>query len=289
MNRTDLRLIVTRPRAQAAAWVAALRDLGIDAQGLPLIGIGALPDPSPLQAAWQTLAQRALVVFVSPNAVQHFLAQRPAGLVWPAGVLAASPGPGTTAALRAQGLPESLLVEPAADAPAFDSEALWAQLSGRRWHGTRVLVVRGADGREADEPGPSVAAAPSGNAGQGRDWLAEQLRGQGAEVEFIAAYCRQGPLLVPAEGALLEQALRRPLEHAWLFSSSEAIAELLKLAPRADWSAARALATHPRIAARARAVGFGVVVEAAPSPEAVAAALATAIADSVPSIQSAHL
>jgi uroporphyrinogen-III synthase len=295
MGRSLQRLIVTRPRAQAAAWVKSLDELGIDAQALPLIGIGALPDPAPLRAAWQTLAQRALAVFVSPNAVQHFFAQRPAGLEWPAGVPAASPGPGTTAALRAQGLPEALLVEPAPDALSFDSEALWAQLCSRPWQGTRVLVVRGADGRDAGEPGdvgpaehadaaadaPDPASAPATapnttnttNAGHGRDWLAAQLRGQGAEVEYLAAYCRQAPMPTPAEGALLEQALRRPGEHVWLFSSSEAIAALHQLAPGADWSAARALASHPRIAERARAAGFGAVGEVAPSPAAVAAAL----------------
>ena len=278
MSHIPQRPIVTRPRAQAAAWVAALRDLGLDAHALPLIGIGALPDPAPLRAAWQTLAQRAMAVFVSPNAVQHFFAQGPAGLDWPAGVLAASPGPGTTAALRAQGLPRAVLVEPAADAPSFDSEALWAQLRTRPWHGARVLVVRGADGRdgaEAVEPEPTTATTPvaAPNAGHGRDWLAAQLREQGAEVEYIAAYCRQAPMPTPAEGALLEQALRRPGEHVWLFSSSEAISSLQQLAPGADWSAARALASHPRIAERARAAGFGAVGEVAPSPEAVAAAL----------------
>jgi len=291
MGRSLQRLIVTRPRAQAAAWVTSLRELGIDAQALPLIGIGALPDPAPLRAAWQTLAQRALAVFVSPNAVQHFFAQRPAGLEWPAGVPAASPGPGTTAALRAQGLPEALLVEPAPDAPSFDSEALWAQLRSRPWQGARVLVVRGADGGEpgdvgqaehadaaaALDPRTAPAAAPNTtsttNTGHGRDWLAAQLRGQGAEVEYLAAYCRQAPMPTPAEGALLEQALRRPGEHVWLFSSSEAIAALQQLAPGADWSAARALASHPRIAERARAAGFGAVGEVAPSPAAAAAAL----------------
>ena len=47
----------------------------------------------------------------------------------------------------------------------------------------------------------------------------------------------------------------------WLFSSSEAVGHL----PAADWSQARAVATHPRIAEAVRAAGWGVVVESRPA------------------------
>ena len=42
-----------------------------------------------------------------------------------------------------------------------------------------------------------------------------------------------------------------------------------------DWRAATALATHPRIAERARAAGFGRVVEAAPTIDAIVHAMQT--------------
>jgi hypothetical protein len=45
-----------------------------------------------------------------------------------------------------------------------------------------------------------------------------------------------------------------------MFSSSEAIDHLDALAPGADWRAGRALASHPRIAERAQALGFGAVI-----------------------------
>ena len=259
-----MRVIVTRPEQQAAAWVAALREQGLDAQALPLIGIGALADAAPLRSAWRNLAQRSLVVFVSPNAVQYFFAERPPGPDWPAGVLAAAPGPGSVAALREQGVPVALLVQPAADAATFDSESLWVQLAPRDWAGARVLVVRGADGSEAD------------GAGHGREWLAGQLRARGADVEFIAAYRRQAPEPGAAERTLLAQALQQPARHVWLFSSSEAVARLQQIAPAADGAAARALASHPRIAASARALGFGRVDAVAPSADAVIAVLSAA-------------
>ena len=247
-----MRLIVTRPRAQAAAWVRELLALGQQVSALPLIEIAPLDDPAPLRQAWQGLDGYAWVVFVSANAVQHFFAAAPPGLGWPAGVLAGSTGPGTSAALRAAGVSEAALVEPAADAPAFDSEALWARVSGQDWSGRRVLVVRGEDGR---------------------DWLAETLRARGAAVDFVAAYRRRAPLCGAAETALLQAALAAPAAHLWLFSSSEAVANLQALAPTADWSRSAALASHPRIVQAARAAGFGRVDLTAPVPAAVVALL----------------
>jgi uroporphyrinogen-III synthase len=248
-----VRLIVTRPAAQAADWVAALRALGCDAQALPLIDIAPPADPQPVIAAWQRLTAQALVMFVSANAVQHFFARAPAGLGWPASTRAAATGPGTAAALRAAGVPEAAVVEPAADAASFDSEALWARLATEDWTGRSVLVVRGEDGR---------------------DWLADALRARGAAVEFVAAYRRRAPQPDAAQAELLGQALARPERHLWLFSSSEAVGHLPALAPGADWSRSAALATHPRIAAAARALGLGTVGAVASDIAAVAARVA---------------
>lgn len=257
-----MRVLVTRPAAQAHDWVRQLQAEGIAAAALPLIAITAPADAAPLAAAWPQLARRQLLVFVSPNAVAAFFAARPAALVWPASTLAASPGPGTSAALRAAGVADALIVEPAADARQFDSEALWAVLEGRRaWAGASVLVVRGSVGAEAE--------------GSGREWLVQQLRARGAEVETLAAYRRAAPQLDAAQRALWQQAMDAPAEHVWLFSSSEAIEQLAVLVPAGPraWRAAQALATHPRIAERARVAGFGRVIEAAPAVAAVVQAL----------------
>jgi len=245
-----MRLIVTRPRAQAAAWVDALRALGLDAVALPLIDIAPLGDAAPLRRAWAQLHRYALVMFVSANAVRHFFDAAPAAARWPAGVLAGSTGPGTSAALRAGGVPEAQLVEPAADTTRFDSEALWARLAGRDWAGRQALVVRGEEGR---------------------DWLAGTLRSRGAEVEFLAAYRRRPPQCDATGKAVLDDALREPAAWLWLFSSSEAVANLRALAPAADWSHSAAAASHPRIAQAALAAGFRRVDLVAPRPADVAA------------------
>jgi len=247
-----MRVIVTRPAAQAAQWVGWLSGRGIDAIALPLIEIAAPSDAAAVEQAWRGLAQQRLVVFVSPNAAEQFFAHAPAGLRWPEAVQAASTGPGTTQALLRMGLPTEAIVEPAPDSVQFDSEALWRRLAGREWRGAPVLVVRG-DG--------------------GRDWLARTLRERGAQVAFVSAYQRAAPRFDAGQRQLLDEAIANPVDHLWLFSSSEAIEHLMAASPGAAWSGANALTTHPRIAQQARDCGFGVVHEARPTLEAVVACI----------------
>lgn len=247
-----MRAIVTRPHAQAQSWVAQLKAQGIDAAVLPLIRIDPAPDPAAVQRAWHEIESYALLVFVSPNAVDAFFSLRPPAKHWPPAVLAGSTGPGTSAALREHGVPDASLVEPAADARQFDSEALWAQLASRPWQGRAVLLVRGEGGR---------------------DWLGQTLAQAGATVRALAAYRRAEPVLDDTTRALLEAAQREPAVHAWLFSSSEAIDNLKRLAPQAQWRASIALTTHPRIGESARTAGFGTVIEIRTGVEAAVAAL----------------
>jgi uroporphyrinogen-III synthase len=244
------RVLVTRPAAQAAAWVEQLRARGIDAEALPLIEIVAVDDRSALRAAWETLAEHSLVFFVSANAVQHFFGARPESGAWPVGVVAAAPGPGTADALRAVGWPEAAIVSPATDAAQFDSEALWARLQGRNWRGARVLVVRG-DG--------------------GRDWLADRLTEAGAEVEALSAYRR---VATSFAGAARERLGRR--SRATTSSGCSAAprrSPTPRVPPATRVGRARAVATHPRIAARARSRGYAIVVAAGASLDAVVACI----------------
>lgn len=247
------RVLVTRPARQAADWVVRLRAAGIDAAALPLIAIGAAPDPAAVRSAWEQLHHMLLTVFVSPNAAECFFAARPPEVHWPTGTRAAAVGPGTSRALRALGVDAGRIVEPAADAPQFDSEALWEQLRATDWHGARVLIVRGDGGRE---------------------WLAETLRAQGADVSAVCAYRRSAPSLDNAQRDVLAAALLEPKRNLWFFSSSEAIDNLEAIAgPGADWSRARALATHPHIAESAKRLGFGRVAQARPAFDAVSACI----------------
>ncbi|MFL6626882.1 MAG: uroporphyrinogen-III synthase, partial [Vitreoscilla sp.] len=203
-------------------------------------------------AAVAASAAQPVLVFVSPNAVHGFF-DAAAVPSWPVNARAAATGPGTVAALRERGVPLERIVAPADDAPQFDSEALWALVSAWPWAGRPAWIVRGNGGR---------------------DWLGDQLRAAGADVRVVQSYGRATPSLGADERALLDAALAEPARWTWMFSSSEAIDNLQALAPGARWEAGRALASHPRIAERARRLGFGAVTTVAPSPAAVVAALA---------------
>ncbi len=248
----SLRVLVTRPARQAADWVARLRAAGIDAVALPLIEIVCAPDEAQVQAAWEQLPSMRLAVFVSPNAAECFFGARPPAAQWPADTRAAAVGPGTSRVLRELGVDAGQIVEPAVDAAQFDSEALWEQLRAIDWNAQQVLIVRGDGGRE---------------------WLAETLRAHGAQVSAVCAYRRCVPRLDEAQRAIVAAALREPRRHLWFFSSSEAIANLESIAAEADWSRARALATHPRIAESAQRLGFDEVARARPAFEAVRACI----------------
>lgn len=232
-----MRVVVTRPAPEAARWVEALQVRGHEAVVLPLLAIAPAPDPQAVADAWRHLARYRAAMFVSGNAVQGFFAG--ALRAWPAGVRAWAPGPATRAALLDAGVPAAQVDAPAEDAAQFDSEHLWARVRGQLGVGDRLLLVRGAgaEGR-----------------GEGRDWLAQQLAQAGAAVDEVVAYARGLPTWSPQQ-----QVLARDCAHdaLWLFSSSEAARKLATLVPGQDWQAARALATHPRIAQTLRSLGFG--------------------------------
>lgn len=243
MAGTTARVLVTRPEGQAQSWAQALCAQGIAAEAFALIEIAPLADPAPLQAAWRTVPDCAALMFVSANAVKHFMAQRPQSL--DLAVQAWGTGPGTAQALQEAGWPEALIRCPSADAPRFDSEALWTLVAEevQRWRQRpappQVLIVRGADAE-----------------GQlaGRDWLAQRLDQSGVQVAQCVAYARRAPMFNAVALARARQALAQG--DWWLFSSSEAAHNLLQAVPEAPGPAARALATHPRIAERLRAQGW---------------------------------
>ncbi|MEG0000542.1 MAG: uroporphyrinogen-III synthase [Comamonas sp.] len=259
------RILVTRPAPDAQHWAGLLQARGLNAVALPLIDIVACtPAAAQLEQARRDCATPGhyrAVMFVSGNAVQFFFDPcAPTRIAAP--TRAWSPGPGTARALQAAGVPVQQIDGPPADAAQFDSESLWPEVRAQILPADRVLIVRGSQGQ---------AAAANG---QGREWLADQLRQAGATLEFIAVYQRRAPQLAPSEQALAREAAQDGT--LWLFSSSEAVANLQQILPDTDWQQARALATHPRIAAAARRAGFGHVQECRPSLNDVAASIESA-------------
>ena len=266
MGSKPPRAIVTRPEREAAQWVARLQARGIAASALPLIAITAVHSPALRQALEQAREQMGryrAVMFVSGNAAQHFFESNQAPTLDQQALTAINtrvwaPGPGTVAMLRDAGVPGERIDAPGADAAQYDSEALWQVVAGQIGPGDRVLIVRGTS-----EPGAA--------GGTGRDWLAAQIGAAGGAVDFVAAYERRAPTLNADQLALARGAAGDG--SIWLLSSSEAVAHLAAALPGQDWSRARALATHPRIAQAAREAGFGQVMQCRPAFNEVAASI----------------
>lgn len=260
------RAIVTRPQRDAQQWTQDLQAAGIAAAALPLIAIRGVRDPAlhaALARAHADSSRYRALMFVSGNAVHYFFEGFPAAAIAaPAqaaiNIRAWAPGPGTAQALLDAGVPAERIDRPAPGAAQFDSESLWQQVAPQIGPGDRVLIVRGA-------------AGPAAEGGSGRDWLAQQIAAAGGSVEFVAAYERAAPELTPAQQALAREAATDG--SVWLLSSSEAVTHLRAALPGQDWSGAHALATHPRIAAAARAAGFGTVAQCRPSFDDVVASI----------------
>jgi uroporphyrinogen III methyltransferase / synthase len=259
-------VVITRPAGQSAELVALLAAAGAQTIEFPLIDIADVEDAGPLRASLASLENYALVVFVSPNAVDRAFAQYDA--MWPHALPVGVVGPGSVAALARHGVeaPAYRVISPAVaaddDAARFDSEALFAALEASLgiggFEGKRVLIVRGDGGRE---------------------WLADRLREAGAEVEAVAAYRRIMP--EPSIGAWARvHALLSGEPHAWLITSSEGMRNLDELAQEhlaadeiAQLKRAMLVTPHPRIAQTARGVGFDRITVSGAGDERIARTL----------------
>lgn len=203
-------VLVTRPAHQATGLARAIEDRG----GLPLlfpaIEIHPLAHGPPGPAAW--------FIFTSPNAVRHGWAS-----VAPQAGAAriAAIGPGTARALRALGRAPDLV--PGAGA---DSESLLAMPALQDLGGRRMVIVRGADGREL---------------------LAETLRARGARVAQLDVYRRVRPR---ADTAPLLEAWRAGRLHAVLLTSNAALENLhamLDEEGRAHLARSQLVGVSPRV------------------------------------------
>jgi uroporphyrinogen-III synthase len=242
-------IVVTRPLAQCAPLVEAIRGEGGDALVFPLLRILPADDPQPLSDAIACLGDYALAIFISPNAADYSVPAILARGPWPAGLVPAAVGQGTVRALAALGVGGCIV-----PSGRFDSEALLAlpELAADRVAGRRVAIFRGDGGREL---------------------LADTLRERGATVDCVTCYRRAGP---DSGAAPLLAAWRAGRLDALAVSSSEGLRylhDLLDDEGRRRLAATPLFVPHARIAESARALGLRQVVLTAPADEGVLAAL----------------
>ena len=238
---TGVHLLITRPVMPASRTAARVAALGATPYVFPTTIIEPPTDGMPLAAALADLPNCYAAIFVSPSAAEMTLA--PLGAAprkLPLGLHVYAPGPGTAEELAARGVEAVEIPE-----SSFDSEGLLAlsSLQAAAVNGKRIVIFRGDDGREL---------------------LREALTARGATVSAVTAYHRRAPNTPPT--GLLEL-LRGGQLNAISAMSSDAISHLVPLVPAADRPARLfnlpVLASHPRIAATARAAGFHQVIETA--------------------------
>ncbi|MFM0512909.1 fused uroporphyrinogen-III synthase HemD/membrane protein HemX [Paraburkholderia sp. RL17-373-BIF-A] len=270
VDKAAFTVVITRPAGQSNELIARLAAAGIATLDFPLIDIAPVTDEAPLRAALASLERYALVVFVSPNAVDHAFARSDA--IWPHALPIGVVGPGSVQALARHGVaaPAYNVISPPSgadeDTARFDSEGLFAALDSAldatSLEGKRVLIVRGDGGRE---------------------WLADRLREAGAEVDTVAAYRRLVP--EPSIGGWARvHELLAGVPHVWLLTSSEGVRNLHELAQDhltadeiAQLKRAALVTPHPRIAQTARALGFDSITVCGAGDERIARALIAAV------------
>jgi uroporphyrinogen-III synthase len=156
------RILVTRPFRQAAGLVELIEQQGGDAIVFPVIEIAAnyvkeWSEWHPLQTNW--------LVFVSRNAVEHFLQGSPQTL--PAHIKLAATGEGTAQTMRENRLTVDLQPELSNGSEGLLQLPEWQQMDQQH-----VVIVRGDGGREL---------------------MAETLRARGAKISYLEVYRRQLP------------------------------------------------------------------------------------------------
>lgn len=227
MSLEGKRILVTRPRGLAQGLAALIAGEGGEPLYYPAIEILDAEDPAPARALLARLEDYDLAVFVSPSAVRKAL-ELAAGRPWPARLRVAAPGEGTRRELEAHGFRG--VIAPAGQA---DSEALLGLPVMAQVAGARVLILRGAGGREL---------------------VGETLAARGARVEIAECYRRARPQ-APAPAGRLD---------AICANSSEALENLAALLGPERLRQAVVFVPHPRVAARAAELGLPPTVLAGP-------------------------
>ena len=228
------RIVVTRPRELAGVLAALIRQARGEALLFPAIEIRDAQEPARARAVLDRLQEFELAVFVSPSAVRKAFELAP-GRPWPR---VAAVGEGTRRELEQRGLRE--VIAPAGQA---DSEALLALPELAQLTGSRVLILRGAGGREL---------------------LGETLAARGAKVETAECYRRAQPSAAPLPEGRID---------AFCVSSGEALVNLAAMLGRARLADAPVFVSHPRVAAQAGELGLRHPVLAGPGDADMLAAL----------------
>lgn len=161
-------ILITRPSHQAAGICELIASAGGQTICFPLLEIADPEDLSPVNALLRRLTAFDLAIYISPNAVRktvQLLDRQHSKL--PAQLRLAAIGPQTRATLLEFGYRVDVLPQ-----PPFNSEAFLALPENQELMNRRIVIFRGAGGREL---------------------LGETLSARGAFVEYAEVYRRMTP------------------------------------------------------------------------------------------------
>lgn len=192
-------VLVTRPRHQANKLVDAIEALGGTTVRFPSIEI--LPrETADILAEVNQQEDPDIVIFVSANAVRH-------GLSYAGNAQIAAVGPATTRTIEAAG--RSVDISPAS---GFDSEHLLAEPALAAVRGSKIRIIRGNEGREL---------------------IADTLKGRGARVDYLSVYARRTPEYSAGELSELEAKWRSGAVDVVTVMSVASLTNLTELLP--EW------------------------------------------------------
>lgn len=225
-----LTILVTRPLEQAKRAARAIEAAGGVAFVFPTIEIQPAPDRTTLIEQIDRLDAFDWAIFVSANAVDASLPLILQRRALPRGLRFAAVGNATAAALAGFGVHDVI-----APADRHDSEGLLALAEMRAVRGCRIVIFRGASGREL---------------------IADTLTERGAEVEYAVCYRRVRP---EADSRALQRRWRAGQIHAVSAMSAESLTNLCAMidaTTRELLAQTPVFVPHERIAAAARALGL---------------------------------
>lgn len=233
-----LRVIITRPLAQAKSWRVELNRHGVAAECVPAMSIEAVQSDEEKQAVKNLILdfdnfQQA--IFVSQNAVRY-------GLEWldrywpqlPEGIDYYAVGASTAQLLEADG------IEVQAADKAMNSEALLQLLDGKVQARDKVIIFRGCGGRP---------------------YLGDVLEERGAQVSYAELYHR----ILPEKSVLELAALNLGEGDILSVHSGESLQNLLQLLQSAKvkcWAKLPLLVPSERVAGMAAKWGFQTIIGA---------------------------
>lgn len=194
-------VLVTRPQHQSGPLSRMIEAEGGHAIRFAVLEIRDPDDPTSLSRSIRNLDSYQWAIFISVNAVSRGMRRVLAERTWPEQVRIAVVGRRSAQELEALGCPADLVPD-----QQFNSEGLLALAEMQAVQGQRIAIFRGNGGRE---------------------FLADQLRARGAEVDYVETYRRVCPLHTDV-GDLLQR-WRAGEIHITVVNSAESLSNLEKL------------------------------------------------------------